>query len=298
VSLTLAVASYFLVELPIRHGALRGWTIRVAAPAAAAATLVVVLVVTAGAVNPASTVAAVTARRHPALPKTIPVAGTPRVLVVGDSVGASLGARLDEIQTVDGLSEVGAARLGCEVPRSDYHRKPAGDDGPAGEPLVTSATCRDWPTRWPATLAQNHPDRVLLSLGFAAVEDIKIRGVWHTACSSWWRRFYRSEATAALRVLGSTGAHVWVATIARPGLDAFPPSLDPRTECVNRLLRDAAATTHASVLDLDHYLCPGKGRCGSTLNGQTVRPDGLHIDNPGGRMVAVWVAQQLLAPPR
>jgi peptidoglycan/LPS O-acetylase OafA/YrhL len=298
VSLTLAVASYLVVEMPIRRGALRGWKIRVVAPAAAVMTLVVVLVATAGAVNPASTVDTVTAGRHlPVVPTSIPVPGTPRVLVVGDSVGATLGARLDEVQMSVGISEVGAAQVACELPRSDYHRKPAGDDGPAGEPIVTSATCRDWPARWGAKLAEVHPDRVLLSLGFAAVEDIELRGVWHNACSAWWRRFYRAEATAALRVLGSTGARVWVATIARPGLDAFPPSTDTRTECVNRLLREAATATHASVLDVDHYLCPGKGRCGTTLNGQTVRPDGLHIGNPGGRLLAVWVAQQLTAAP-
>jgi peptidoglycan/LPS O-acetylase OafA/YrhL len=298
VSLTLAVASYFLVELPIRHGALRGWSIRVVAPAAAALTLIVVLVATAGAVNPASTVETASAGRHvAATPTTIPTPGSPRVLMVGDSVGVSLGARLDEIQGAVGISVVNLAKIGCELPMSDYYRKPAGDDGPAGEPLLTSPMCRDWPTQWAAQLAEVHPSHVVLSMGFPAVEDIQIRGVWHTACSSWWRRYYRAEATTALRLLGSTGAHVWVATIARPGKDYFPPSLDTGTECVNRLLRDAAAAAHASVLDLDGYLCPGKGRCGSTLDGQELRPDGLHFANPGGRLLAVWVARQLTVPP-
>ena len=298
VSLALAVASYFLVELPIRHGALRGWKIRVVAPAAAALTLVVVLVATAGAVNPASTVDSAAAGSHVATsPAPIPAAGTPRVLVVGDSVGASLGARLDEVQGVVGVSVVNASLIGCELPQSDFYRKPAGDDGPAGEPLVTTALCRDWATRWTAKLAEVQPTQVVLSMGFPAVEDIQIRGVWHPACSSWWRNYYRTEATTALRLLGSTGAHVWIATIARPGLDSFPPSLDTGTECVNRLLRAAATATHASVLDLDGYLCPRKGRCGSTLDGQTLRPDGLHFTNPGGRLLAVWVAQQLTAPP-
>jgi hypothetical protein len=299
VSLALAVASYFLVELPIRHGVLRGWRIRVAAPVAAALTLVVVLVATAGAVNPASTVDSVAAPRHVAAsPAPIPAGGTPRVLVVGDSVGASLGARLDEVQGAVGISVVNHSLIGCELPQSDFHRKPAGDDGPAGEPLVTTAQCRDWATRWTTNLAAEQPTQVVLSMGFPAVEDIQIRGVWHAACSSWWRSYYRTEATAALRLLGSTGAHVWIATIARPGLDAFPPSLDTATECVNRLLRDAATATHASVLDLDGYVCPRTGRCGSTLNGRPLRPDGLHFTNPGGRLLAIWVAQQLTAPPQ
>jgi len=65
---------------------------------------------------------------------------------------------------------------------------------------------------------------------------------------------------------------------------------------VNRLLREAATATHASVLDLDHHLCPGKSRCGSTLDGQELRPDGLHFADPGGRLLAFWVAGQLRAP--
>jgi hypothetical protein len=256
-----------------------------------------VLVATTGAVNPASAVDSVAAGRHATTtPPPIPAVGTPRVLVVGDSVGASLGARLDEVQGAVGISVVNHSLIGCELPQSDFHRKPAEDDGPVGDPLVTTATCRDWATRWTAQLAEVHPSEVVLSMGFPAAEDIQIHGVWHAVCSSWWRNYYRTVATSALRLLGSTGARVWIATIARPGQDYFPLSLGNQAECVNRLLRDAATATHSSVLDLDGYLCPRTGRCGSTLDGQTLRPDGLHFVNPGGRILATWVAQQLTAP--
>jgi hypothetical protein len=195
-----------------------------------------------------------------------------------------------------GFSLTNLAKIGCELPLSDFHRQPAEGDNPAGEPIVTTALCRNWPTRWAAELAEVRPDQVVLSMGFPAVEDIEIHGVWHTACSTWWRSYYRATAIRALRLLGSTGAHVWIATIARPGQDYFPVALDAKTECVNRLLREAATATHASVLDLDHHLCPGKGRCGSTLDGQELRPDGLHFADPGGRLLAFWVAGQLHAP--
>lgn len=85
--------------------------------------------------------------------------------------------------------------------------------------------------------------------------------------------------------------------IARPGQDYVPISLDTGTECVNQLLRDAARAAHASVLDIDTYLCPGHGHCGSTLDGQELRPDGLHFGNPGGHLPPTWVVLQLIAPP-
>lgn len=300
VSLALAVTSYVLVEQPIRHGALRGWRIRVLTPVAAACTVAVVLVATTGAVTQPTTTQTIAAGRRllaggaPSPPPT-----TPRILIVGDSVGWSLGLQLDAVKQSLGVASFNGGVVGCQVPRADAYRAPAGfyqalagRDGPAGRTYVKRADCKSWVSRWSSQLAQVHPDHVILTLGFPAVEDDEVNGAWYTACSPGWLRYYQSEFTDALRVLGSTGAHVWVTTIARS--DQRYVTATRMTDCFNRVLVDAAAITHASVLDVDGYLCP-RGRCRDSLAGQELRPDGIHFLGPGGRVLAAWVVNHVTA---
>jgi hypothetical protein len=295
VSLALAVTSYFLVEMPVRRGALRGWPARVVTPAVAGATVAVLLVSTAGGVAASSTVAAPPTR--PAAVAAQPAStATTRILVVGDSVGESLSARLDELQSSIGFQSIAGSQVGCELANSDAHRQPSSGDAPPSAPIVTPSLCRALPTRWAQQLALFHPDRVLLNIGFPAVYDIEVNGEWHAACSPWWQQYFRAQAITVLSLLGSTGAQVWVATIASPGADFFPASIDDGIACANRLLREAALVTHASILEVAAHVCPHPGPCGSSLDGLELRPDGLHYADPGGRVFAAWVVRQLTAP--
>jgi len=299
VSIAFAVVSYFLVEMPIRRGALRGWRIRALTPVAAGVTLTVVLVSTTGAIAASSTVAAPTVHRDAAVARPLPgTPAPPRILVVGDSVGESLVARLDEVQARLGVEIVDGSQVGCELANSDFHREPATSDAPPVEPAVTPSMCRALPLRWQAELVQYQPRDVLVFVGFPAVYDIEVNGAWHSACSEWWQRFYQAEETKDLALLGSTGAHVWVATIAQPGADFYAPSIGSKAQCANRLTRHLAPAMHASILDVAAHICPHPSVCGTSLNGQELRPDGLHFADPGGRPLAAWVVHQLRPPPR
>ncbi len=136
---------------------------------------------------------------------------------------------------------------------------------------------------------------MVLILGFPAVQDLEVNGVWHAPCSKWWNQYYRSEVTEALRTLGSSGAHVWVTTAAPPAAFYFPKSLVAQTGCLNRALVDAATLTQSSILDVDALVCP-KGRCQESIDGKLLRPDGFHYAGSGGLLVARWLVHQLANP--
>jgi len=294
VSLAFAVVSYFVVEMPIRRGALRGWRIRALAPAAGAVILSVVLMGTAGAVAASSALQPARAPDHRAPAQaTAGAVVAPRILIVGDSVGESLVARLDEVESQLGVQVFDGSQVGCELANSDNHREPASSDAPAPEPVVTPTMCRALPARWGTQLQQNKPNDVVVLFGFPAVYDIEVGGQWHEACDAGWQQYFREQATADVRLLGSTGAHVWVSTIAQPGADFFAPSLTTKTVCANRLVREVGRATHASVLDVAHHVCPDPSACGPSLDGLELRPDGLHFADPGGRVFAAWVVRQI-----
>ena len=298
VSIAISVASYVLVEQPIRRGALRGWRIRALTPAAVAATVCVVLVGTSAATTEPTVASTVASGRHLVTQATgPPIAGVPRVLVVGDSVAVYLAPSLAQVQSPLGVQTFSAGVPSCEVPRAPYHREPAGTDGPPSEALPTDPACTDWTTRWPGQLAQVQPQAVVLLLGFPAVEDFQVSGVWRAPCTAAWNRYYRSEMTTALRTLASTGARVWVTTAAPPDAFYFPASLTAQTGCLNRVLRSAAAATHTSVIDVASYVCP-KDRCQQYIDGQELRPDGFHYSGGGGVLIARFLIGQVTAPPR
>jgi peptidoglycan/LPS O-acetylase OafA/YrhL len=292
----LAVASYYLVEQPIRRGALGGWRIRVLAPAAAACTVGAILIATSGGVTQPTITATIASGRHLVRSGTPPASpGVPRILIVGDSVAVYLAPALDQLQPSMGVTTFSAGVPGCEVPRTPYHRTPAGMNGPGDDTLANPATCRDWPTRWREQLAAVHPSHVVLILGFPAVQDLQINGVWRSPCSVAWDRYYRNELTDALHTLASTGARVWVTTAAPPAAFYFPKSLVAQTGCLNRVLRDAALLTKSTILDVDAYVCP-KGHCQQFIDGQELRPDGFHYSGSGGRLIAGWLVRQVTQP--
>ncbi len=296
VTLAVSVASYVLVEQPIRHGALRGWRIRVLTPAAVAATLVVVLIGTSGATTEPTVASTTASGRHLVTQATPPASvGVPRILVVGDSVAVYLAPSLTEVQSSLGVQAFPAGVPSCEVPRAPYHREPAGSDGPPSEAIPNDPQCSDWPTRWPSQLAQVQPQDVVLLLGFPAVEDFQVNGVWRTPCTATWSKYYETEVSAALKTLASTGAHVWVTTAAPPDAFYFPASLTTQTGCLNRVLRAAAIATHASVVDVASYVCP-KGQCQQSIDGQELRPDGFHYSGGGGDIIARFLISHVTQP--
>ena len=91
-SFATATVSFYVVERPIRRGALRRWPARVTAPVTAGVLAMALVFTTGSAVGPLSEFAAADLGPPPTAPATPPgQAGPVRVMVVGDSVANSMG---------------------------------------------------------------------------------------------------------------------------------------------------------------------------------------------------------------
>ena len=176
ITLAVSVASYFLVEMPIRRGALRGWRFWTAVPTVAAVVVVGGLVVTAGAPR---VFTPPTAARH--LQPAPDTAGAPppaapgvpppptRVLVVGDSVALTLGVGLAYESKTQNLTVSNDGILGCGLLRG-------GQIWVDGTWSNVAANCEQWPARWASDVTVTKPQVVIVLTGTWDAFDRRING--------------------------------------------------------------------------------------------------------------------------
>lgn len=330
VSTVVAIASYVLVEQPIRSGALRPAR-AFATLATATAVVVGALVVTTHVSVPAFTATTVVtsgnARSWPrATSPVVPGAGVrsflppgdwsrltntcepnrplptvrsvgrtrqPKVLLVGDSVGCFIGAALDENQVADGVVTLNRSTLGCPLVAPRRERDAGGD------PLPTYRACVDGST---SSIAAFDPDVSVLLVGGPVINEYDIgTGRFVAPCDAEFAPWYREGARRSIAALSATGAEVVVVTIVHPprfidvgpGI-SVPPSYGRDVDCLNRLLRQVVASEpNARLLDLDAYICPG-GECRTKLGGVKLRGDGRHFQGPAANVVAAWMVPRVL----
>jgi peptidoglycan/LPS O-acetylase OafA/YrhL len=323
VSVAFAVASYFLVERPIRLGTLRLPRPVVAIPALGAA-LVLALVLTTTGGGPSlalDTVRSLDASPAPPPPPAPaqapsadsaaneflldgaaaaapPVAVPPtRVMVAGDSIAASLGLGLVRAADAsDGKLVVwNKGTLGCGMLR--YGVVDIGS-----EPFEQPATCNDWDTRWLQPIAEYQPNVVVLLTGAWDVLDREIDGTYYSPGSVPFDRYFLDELDRATALLGSQGAKVVVLTtpfLSRPDLvgqaEGSWPEYEPwRIDRVNALYRDFA-TAHPgryTLIDLNGHVAPN-GKYTQTLGATEIFDDGVHFGQSGSDFVSAWLVPQL-----
>jgi peptidoglycan/LPS O-acetylase OafA/YrhL len=304
-----ATASFYLVEQPIRHGALRGrWALAVS-PSAFLATGVVVLIATAGAAPPPAYLQSgpdqLTSRAEqlpepesqPAPPQAALATPTgaatapppQRILLVGDSLAESL---LDGFQ--DAAAEQGVQLYGASVPGCGILGGQPVDL--SGAPYKWSAACeRVIPKYQNDRLAQTRPDVVIWLSGWD--RDVRlVNGQQVNPTTMSGRVVFAGLIDEAATRLTSTGARLVMMTVApaAPSDQNPDPPPDRTFEPMNRMLRDYAQAhaDHTSVVDLAGLLCPsGHQPCPEEISG--VRPrhrDGNHFEPD----TAGWVARQLM----
>jgi peptidoglycan/LPS O-acetylase OafA/YrhL/lysophospholipase L1-like esterase len=297
VTVVIAELSYHLLEMPIRRGALRGWTARAVTPAALGALAAAVLIATAASVPTAPVGAGATPLPPPQA--TPAIDGALRVMVVGDSGAAFLGPGLAAVQgELTGPAgfpvQVGAfGEVGCGLPRTGDGVR----DG-SGRLLPDPDGCHDWPSRWAAELASFRPQVALLTLAWPGIGDRIVDGEARHPCDSVFDAYYQREVVAAIDTLHANGARVVVATTpyaALPGVD------NARVDCLNATYRAAVAQRPgAEVLDLASWLCDGTA-CRTDSDGVDLRPDGVHFEGDGavvaGRFALGEVLRLLGEPP-
>ena len=286
VTLAAAIASYRLIEQPIRRGALSSVQWRVLTPTIATGLVVMLAVATWGAPPVTSFY------RHPVAGAANAYAHAPadarRVMIVGDSVAYFLGPGFEAIRKPR-IAVLNFGLTGCTflagVTRTRHRNT-------TGRTLVQGTTPCD--PDWQVPAVKQYRPHVVFSIVGSAADAVFSRGRWLPACSDAYASLYARSLRKEITNLGVRGAKVVLVNAAYPRY-AFAREDGP-TDCDNRLRRRVAAETGTQLVDLFASICP-HGKCRDKQNGVTLRPDGEHYDGPGGRIVAQWLVDQVETRP-
>jgi hypothetical protein len=307
---TLATASFYLVEQPIRRGALRGRWAFAFSPSAFIATGAVVVFATAGAAPPPAylqggpnnllTSAPTEQIPIPPDPAASPPAATAapgggtglapphRIMLVGDSLAVSLLPGLEEAAVEQGVDLFPASVAGCGV----IGGEPVDI---TGAPYKWSAACQESiPKYQQARIAQYRPDVVVWLSGWDRTERL-VNGQRVSPRTIEGRQVFLGLIDEAATRLTSTGARLVMLTVAPAApSDYYPdPPRDVSIDQMNRLIREYARqhADRVAVVDLAQMLCPKGQPCPESIDGVEPRHrDGNHFEED----TAGWVARQVM----
>lgn len=293
VTILLATASYFLLEAPVRRGAIAKRTALVLAPSIACVALVAAMVVASLQPEPIDLDNARGVTAKPGQNTKFP--DTPTVGVYGDSTAYTLGLGFGDWTKAhpDLLwSNGGWAGMGCgslELTRR-YRDK-----------LVTyPGECRGWVATWEKAARESQNDVALVLIGPWEVAEIQLPGEkqFRVVGDKAIDDAIRTKLSEAVGVLRASGARVVLLTA--PDIDTGrvngrsprnkPPETDPkRMGRFNEILREVAESRDG-VLVVD--LAAGiKARGAEDMQ---LRPDGIHYSWEGGHAVSEWLGPEIL----
>jgi peptidoglycan/LPS O-acetylase OafA/YrhL len=218
--------------------------------------------------------------------------GRPVVVdVFGDSMATTLVAGLP---SHPGLDVRDRTLVGCGVTLKAPYRY-------FGHTYPTVwRSCRPWVRLWQAAIAQDDPDVALILVGRWETMDRMLDGRWTHVGEPDFDAHLRSRLQTAIRIAGSRGARVMLATepYNRRGEQAdgslFPEDVPTRVTAWNHLLRSVTAADRGVVLaDFGHRVTPGSG-FSWTAGGLMMRTDGVHLAPEGvRRRIAPWLFRLL-----
>ncbi len=295
--------SYYLVERPIRVGALKGWTARVAAPVAAATVALAIVVATAGATPPPAfannagekqTIGPPPSTTSTTTPVGITTPAVPmptRFVLIGDSLAHSLGDGLQAEAANRGIIVYGVTRSGCGLVTA----VPSNDAGEIVLPWVQG--CADGAAQYQNEIVAKYEPEVVLWLSSWEAGDHVFDGVFHPFDTPAGDVAMLNEFEQARVHLTAGGAMLVMLTV--PGIaensdrGAGNPDLDRAFTHINALMRRFASEHPESVrvAELADIVCPGGSPCPEFVDGVRIRPtDGAHYTGDG----PAWVAPRLL----
>jgi hypothetical protein len=290
---TVAVASFYLIVMPIRHGALRrSREVRIEAG------IITTIVLLAALFQPTVAAGVPVIDRTAAFrffPGQLPrlAAGLPgppvRVLFVGDSIAYMLGNGLGLVSDQYGIDLHNMGLDGCSLEDPTYRVQDF--------VVVPPSQCADRPAAWKFELELVKPQVVVFVARLDIVNRLEMR-TWVHIGEPAFDASLRADLDHTVVPLSSTGARVVLATSpyysSGETLDGAPwPEDAPwRVRQFNVILRQVAAghPGTVSVLDLNRIVDP-EGHYQAVINGVPVRsPDGVHFTWAGD----FWLAPQIL----
>jgi peptidoglycan/LPS O-acetylase OafA/YrhL len=324
VTFAVSVASYHLVEQPIRRGTfLRQWRAYVAVPTAVGVVLVAMVTATVGTTGaaigsgtiPKSIIPAPNSSSTTTSSTVATAAGPPvRVLLFGDSIALTLGIGLAASQLQSKynyvLSDDGI--LGCGVvdgPAVDLmgvrSTTPQACDGSTavdGVPLGK----QPWPFQWLYAMSVTHPNVVVLLAGRWEVVDREYLGKWTNILHPVYAAYVKHQLELTSSLVTAAGVHMVFLTAPctdegeQPDGASWPEDNPARLAVYNRLVREVAAEHPQtdSVVDLNAATCPG-GKFSTDVDGVAVRrADGVHFTDGAGPVLAPKIMPQIVAAGR
>ena len=294
----LATASYWLVERPVRRGALgrMPWP---TGPVLATTSFVLALVVAVAFGTPAAGAGADTGAGLSAPTAGRTTAAVPRtnVLLVGDSVAEALAAGFPPTAHPQ-VHLTTSTRLGCGLGAQQVVV-----DGVIGLP---NQSCADWPRPWREAVARDRPAVSVVLVGSWEVLDHRVDGRTLTVGSPAYATYLTGLLDQTEQTLGGDGRKVVLLDVpcyrqrsaAVPGPDIAVARNDPhRAAAVNDVLDRFAAAHPAdvSVLRFGAFLCPD-GRFQDSAGGVPLRPDGVHPSRAGAARIWDWLIPHLGLP--
>ncbi len=286
VTVVIAVASYLILEQPIRHGAgsTRMW--RAVLPA----TVVVAVLVVVGATLNARPVGRVSEQRLSVLAaraKRAP-AGVQRTMVVGNSVAFYLAKGMAGVASEDTDLVLNRAHIACVFPDGAE----AIDLAARGRSQKNPISCD---TDWDREVEALKPQRVLMINWTGGDARLLYGGRWMSQCDGAYLRMYRARLTLSVQKFQSSGITVALANspYGQYQLDDAHRKDRNRVDCVNRVVKDVARATDAEFVDLRGLVCPEAPACLERIDGHILRPDGVHFRADGSQVVGRWLLEQL-----
>ena len=314
-----AVASYYLVELPIRH---RAWNLRASAAAFVPAVAVMSAIITASAVGASSPPGFIWGYGDPLLcgtprtsetteatrasarfgPAPVPAAARgQRVLIVGDSTACSLWPGLEAAGNAAGITTDQGSVFGCGVASGEITTTRNESITPHSSRcphLVDSDEA--------AALARTRPT-VVIWMSIWEKSDLVVDGHTVVAGTAAGEKEIMARMDAALARLTAGGARVVLVTEAapapNPAQDTATTSLSADTDGYARLnaLLERFRARHpdqVSIVDLAAKVCASGPPCPAQVDGMHARPDGHHFTPTAATWAARWMLTQIFGNAR
>jgi peptidoglycan/LPS O-acetylase OafA/YrhL len=308
-TLAVAVLSYFLIEQPIRHGALSRLLPRRVPTAVTAGAFGLMIVAiglsTAPPPQPALTAAPVivtprtSAKPKPSAPISRPdrkktsSGRQPRITFFGDSVSWVIGTYLPPHP---GMWTSVRAIEGCGIATLPQILE-------LGTPHTNYPGCTKWQSRWQKGVDADDPDVAVIELNRWELMDRKYHGSYQHVGDPDYDQYLLGQLDAGVRIAGSRGAAVVLLTAAythraeKPDGSLYSEDLPERVDAWNKLLYAEAAKhpQQVTVLNLNPVVCPD-GKFTWRIGSLRIRSDGLHY-TPAGvqRIIAPWLLPKLAA---
>ncbi len=319
ITLAVATASYYLVELPVRRGRLTrgrvGWLVT----PAAVGTVAIVAVLGTAAVSSSSELAEAPAAGHssvaaPAGSNTVAAPGghsqtaihgasvaqsTPltRVLLVGDSMAQTLGNGVEGATAQRyGLSVDNMGTPNCSLAVGVFQIQDNPPQEPS-QPCQGDALNPGWLTDWSQEVRQFQP-QVSVFLARLDIVNREFDGKWEHIGDPSYDAYLEYQMTTAVEVLSAGGGKVvflttpYYDTGEQPDGQPWPEDDPARVDEYNAMLR-RVASQHPGVvyvLNLNKIADP-EGHFQPVIDGVPVRfTDGIHWTFAGD----AWLAPRIL----